>query len=328
METSSIFDAFPGKKILVIGDVMLDHYVWGKVERISPEAPVPVLQAINEEYRLGGAANVALNLRALGAEAILYGISGADQSGDILRERLNLAGISDANIFRDDQRRTTLKTRMSSVNQQVLRIDYEDLADISSDLEQEIAKRLEETIPGVDGIIIEDYNKGLLTQSLIRMIISTATEAGIPVAVDPKQKNFFEYHGVDIFKPNYQEMQKNLGQNFADQAEFELKARELKERMNCAQLVVTRGAKGLYIFDGQPEPRHIPTFAREVYDVSGAGDTVISALMLAYTSGCGIYEAAIIANHAAGVVCGKQGTACVSPEEIIRSIESYNNDRK
>lgn len=328
MEISSVLDEFPGKKILVIGDVMLDHYVWGKVERISPEAPVPVLQAVSEEYRLGGAANVALNLRALGAEVLLFGICGDDAVALTLRSELQAAGISDLHIFRDETRRTTLKTRMSSVNQQVLRIDYEDIRDISSALEAEIAAKLAEAIPEVDGIIIEDYNKGLLTQTLIRETIRIAGTRQIPVAVDPKQKNFFAYTGVDIFKPNYQEMQKNLGLNFESEAEFELHAKELRERMNCRFLVVTRGSRGLYIFGEEPAPQHIPTFAREVYDVSGAGDTVISTMMLAYCSGSGIFEAATVANHAAGVVCGKQGTASVSPAEILRSIESFDHDRK
>ncbi|HNX37945.1 MAG TPA: D-glycero-beta-D-manno-heptose-7-phosphate kinase [Candidatus Cloacimonadota bacterium] len=328
MEISKVLGQFTGKRILVIGDIMLDHYVWGRIDRISPEAPVPVLQATGEEYRLGGAANVALNLKALGAETLLVGICGNDPVGDKLRESVRQAGITDEHIIIDHKRRSTLKTRMSAVNQQILRIDYEDLADIEPTLEQDISSRLAEILPGCDAVICEDYNKGLLTPGLIHTVIELSGKNGIPVAVDPKHKNFFEYKDVTIFKPNYQEMQKNLGMSFEDESAFREEARKLRLRMNCSYLVITRGSKGLYLFDGSPEPRQIPTFAREVYDVSGAGDTVISALMLAYSAGCDIYDASIVANHAAGVVCGKRGTAWVSPEEILKSFESFNHDRR
>ena len=322
MNTAELLQSFGTKKIIVVGDLMLDHYVRGRIDRISPEAPVPVLEAQSEEYRLGGAANVALNLHALGAEVFSLGLRGDDFAGAKLQELMQEQGLDSSGLVITGSRRTTLKTRMSAVNQQMLRIDYEDTMDIDNSLQDEILRRFEARLDTCDAVILEDYNKGLLTRELIHQIISRCRARSIPIAVDPKHKNFFEYTGVTIFKPNYQEMQKNLGIKLENDQDFYLQAASLRARINCEYLVLTRGAQGLYIFDGNAVPQHIPTFAREVYDVSGAGDTVISVLSLAYASGADISRAATIANHAAGVVCGKLGTASASAAEILESCEA------
>jgi len=318
-----ILKSFAGKKILVLGDIMLDHYLWGKVDRISPEAPVPVLDVQKEEYRLGGAANVALNLIALGAKAILCGVIGNDEAGSQITALLQSEGIDSSCVVIDKSRPSTVKTRIGSANQQIVRLDRENRNEINADIEKIIIKHITKAIKHADAIIIEDYNKGLLTEHVIESAISAATLQGKPICVDPKQKHFFSYKKVDVFKPNYGEMQKNLGVIIEDEAEFNKQAKLLKKKLQCKNLVVTRGEKGLYIYSDDSKIHQIPTYAREVYDVSGAGDTVISALTLALCEGCEIRTAAIIANHAAGVVCGKIGTAVASIEEIRQSFNEH-----
>ncbi|MDP3115212.1 MAG: D-glycero-beta-D-manno-heptose-7-phosphate kinase [Candidatus Cloacimonadaceae bacterium] len=309
-------------KVIVLGDIMLDHYVRGRVERISPEAPVPVIEVQNVEYRLGGAANVALNLHSLGAGVQLIGICGNDSAGIELLKQMADRNMDSAGIITLEKRPTTLKTRITAANQQIVRIDYEDKTEIPEELQDQILQILEVMLDQADALIIEDYNKGLLTGRVIKSAISLCRERGIPVAVDPKQKHFFDYLNVDIFKPNYSEMQTNLGTSFDTEEEFLAAAKHLRERIDAKYLIVTRGAKGMSIFGESIEAVHLPTCAREVFDVSGAGDTVISVLAIAYAVLRDILTAAETANHAAGVVCGKQGTAAVSPQEIL---ESYHD---
>jgi rfaE bifunctional protein kinase chain/domain len=324
-DLNRILKGFVSKKILVLGDIMLDHYIWGKVDRISPEAPVPVLDVQNEEYRLGGAANVALNLRALGAQVYLCGVVGDDEAGKKIKALLKMESIDSSAVIIGKKRPTTLKTRIGAVNQQIVRLDREQRLDISAELETAIIKAMQKVIPLIDAVIIEDYNKGLLTEKIISEILKAAGKQGKLISVDPKQKNFFAYKKVDVFKPNYSEMQKNLGVIFEQEADFNKQAVLLKKKLQCKNLVVTRGEKGLYIYSDDSRSHQIPTFAREVFDVSGAGDTVISALTLALCEGCDIRTAAIIANHAAGVVCAKMGTAVATIEEIR---QSYNEHKQ
>lgn len=315
---------FTGKRVLVLGDVMLDHYVWGRVERISPEAPVPVLEAQSEEHRLGGAANVALNVRSLGAQVELVGVAGNDRPSELLTEMLTREGMGHSGLLRSDERSTTVKTRIGAVNQQIVRIDYETKSELSPALSSQILAAVERLLPGCAALIIEDYNKGLLTAAVIAGVLELARRNGIPVAVDPKQKNFMAYRGVEIFKPNHKELQTALGKALESDAEFFAAARELRQDLQTRNLIVTRGARGMYVFGGDGQPRHLPTYAREVYDVSGAGDTVISALTLAWICSGDIQLAAEVANHAAGIVCGIKGTARVSPKELLAS---YNEPR-
>ena len=324
MDIIKILQKFQGKRIIVIGDVMLDQYIWGVVERISPEAPVPVIEVKSEDYRLGGAANVALNLAALGAKPILVGVTGEDRHGEMIRSILQQFDIDTSGLFNDPSRPTTLKTRIGAASQQIVRIDHESCADLNEEVQVLCLSYLKSHIPSCDGIIFEDYNKGLITPDLISSVLANANEHGKRVAVDPKHKNFFAYRGVYIFKPNLLELQKNLALTIESEVQFFEAAQQLQRRIEADHIVVTRGSKGLSIFSGQDGHLEIPAFAKEVWDVSGAGDTMISVLALASTCGLTIKEAAIIANHAAGVVCSKHGTASATPSEI----EASYNDHK
>jgi len=318
-----LLSQFAQKKAVVLGDMILDSYQWGKVQRISPEAPVPVIEINREEYRLGGAANVALNLAALGATVYPIGVIGAGTNAVIMESLLKQHGLDIEGLVKQSDRRTTIKTRIGAANQQIVRIDIEDSSWIPSEAEEEIIKRLIPRIKSADLLIIEDYNKGLLTERVIRETLKLCRDFQIPVAVDPKQKNFFSYRDVDIFKPNFIELQTNLGKRFESDEDFFEAAETMLGQISCKYLVVTRGAKGMFIFSKDAPMQHLPSYAREVYDVSGAGDTVISALGLAYCSGAGIQTAATLANHAAAVVCGKMGTATASPDEILKSYHAH-----
>ena len=315
---------FGKQRVLVLGDIMLDHYIWGKVERISAEAPVPVLEVQKEEFRLGGAANAALNVKSLGGKAILLGVTGRDSAAQDLKRLMECKGLATDGLIDDPDRKTTLKTRIVATNQQIVRIDRETQIDLGNEARTALLDSLRRLLPGCQALIIEDYNKGVLTREVISGALELAKSLGIPVAVDPKHRNFRQYRGVDIFKPNFRELQDILDMEFESEDEFLAAASQLRSEMQIKNLIVTRGSLGMYVFDGGKQARHLPTAAREVFDVSGAGDTVISALTLAYVSGADIHLAAKVANHAAGVACGKVGTASVNPDELLKS---YNEQR-
>jgi len=316
----TVLSSLSKRRVLVIGDVMLDHYLSGRIERISPEAPVPVVEVLHEEYRLGGAANVALNLQSLGAQAILIGITGDDRDGQQFQELLQQSGIQTKGIHIVANRPTTVKTRIMAKQQQIVRVDREICTEIKAAEQRAILKRIKVAIPTVDAVIIEDYDKGLLTSSLIHQILELCKAHDKQVTVDPKFQHFFNYAGVTVFKPNFKELQSNLGITIVTENDFVEAAATLQERINCDHLVITRGSKGLTIFSKGKHPIQLPTFAKEVFDVSGAGDTVISVLTLGMAAGLPIREAALLANHAAGVVCGKMGTSSVTSEEILASL--------
>ena len=315
---------FGKQRVLVLGDIMLDHYIWGKVERISAEAPVPVLEVQKEEFRLGGAANAALNVKSLGGEAILLGVTGRDSAAQDLKQLMECKGLATDGLIADPDRKTTLKTRIVATNQQIVRIDRETQIDLGNEARTALLDSLRRLLPNCQALIIEDYNKGVLTREVISGALELAASLRIPVAVDPKHRNFRQYRGVDIFKPNFRELQDILDMEFESEDEFQVAASQLRGEMQIKNLIVTRGSLGMYVFDGGKQARHLPTAAREVFDVSGAGDTVISALTLAYVSGADIHLAAKVANHAAGVACGKVGTASVNPDELLKS---YNGQR-
>ena len=322
----NILNEFKNKTILVIGDLMLDHYIIGDVERISPEAPVQVVKAENEKYGLGGAANVANNVKSLGATPIVIGSVGDDSNGQKVRDIFKKNDISDEGIFINKNQPTTQKTRVIARHQQLIRIDFENSNELSSELYKEIENYIEQIIPDIDGIILQDYNKGLLSKSLIKFILKVANQNKKIIVVDPKTKNFFEYINATIFKPNRQEVERNLNIDIKDDKDLLFAAKALIQKINCLYLVITLGEKGMFVYDNKHRYWKIPTFSQEVYEVSGAGDTVISTLVLAKASGCDIKTASIIANHAAGVVCGKVGVATASPEEIILSFKKWNEE--
>ncbi|MBP7563029.1 MAG: D-glycero-beta-D-manno-heptose-7-phosphate kinase [Candidatus Cloacimonetes bacterium] len=323
MELKKLFEKFKEQKIAVIGDLMIDHYLWGSVDRISAEAPVPVVDIKREEYRLGGAANVISNITSLNVSADVYGICGNDKYAEELNRLLDLIHVSGKFVVPDPERPTTLKSRIMAGHQQVTRCDFEKRHFISSYIEDILLKKIKENIKNYSAVILEDYNKGLLSDRIITETIKMANEHQIPVTVDPKFKNFFSYRGVKVFKPNFLELQKNLGIEIQNDAELRAAAKEIFHRINPEYLIITRGEKGLIIFNRQMEEFIIPTFAREVFDVSGAGDTMISVLTICIACGCSIEESAIIANHAAGAVCGKMGIAPVTQKDIELSVE-YN----
>ncbi len=318
-----LFDSFSGKKVAVIGDLMLDKYVWGSVSRISPEAPVPVLEVDSESARLGGAANVANNIKALGAQPIPFGIVGGDAAGDELRRILSEMDLPQAGIITDSERPTTVKTRVIAHNQHVVRMDYETRRDIGSKLVGAVMDALKAMNSELDAILLEDYNKGMLTKELLPLVIQFARKHDKVVSVDPKQSNFFEYRNVTVFKPNRKEAEGALGVPAGTDQQAESAARELKRRLNCENVLLTRGEKGMTLIDEEGGVLHFPTKARQVADVSGAGDTVISTLTVALVSGATTKEAAAIANHAGGLVCGEVG---IAPVDKVRLFDEVLND--
>jgi len=324
-EVKEILGKFNRKRILVIGDLMLDHYIWGKVDRISAEAPVPVVAVTGEEYRLGGAANVVNNLASLGAVPVVLGVCGDDYFAGELKKLFSEINLSTDHLLTDKSRPTILKSRVISQHQQMIRIDHEKTAEISAQIEDLIIRKITGIITDVDAVILEDYNKGLLTENVIKTAIKLAKERKIPITVDPKFRHFFSYNDCTVFKPNLSELQKNLGVLIETEEEFVAAARELQKKINADYIIITRGEKGLTIFESGKKEVNIPTFAREVFDVSGAGDTVISTLTLCLVSACDIVTAATIANHAAGKVCGKLGIHAVTQQEILDSFEYHAN---
>lgn len=309
-----------GKKIAVIGDIMLDRYLWGDVVRISPEAPVPVVEIKSESVQLGGAANVANNVKSLGGIPILYGVIGNDHAGKDLTELLHENKFNTDGILTDKDRSTTLKTRIIAHNQHVVRADFESKNDISQKLTDELVGSVENLINEISGIIIQDYNKGFITKSLISQIIEIARKNNCPVAVDPKFNNFFEFRKVTLFKPNIIETQNALGFSLDSDEHISVAGKLLLERLQCENVLITRGSKGMSLFTKDGSEKRVNTKARTIHDVSGAGDTVISTLTMILAAGGDIVEAATIANYAAGVVCGEIGIVSIVPEKIEQAI--------
>ncbi|RJQ49797.1 MAG: D-glycero-beta-D-manno-heptose-7-phosphate kinase [Nitrospiraceae bacterium] len=315
-----LFKKFKNTGILVIGDLMVDQYVWGKVKRISPEAPVPVVEVTSENLLLGGAANVAHNIQSLGGAVYLAGVVGSDDTGKILINKFGESGISTDGIVIDKDRPTTVKTRVIAHSQQVVRFDKEIKTDISHATLSLLLDYVKECIPRIKGIIISDYCKGMITRTLITKVLHLAGSK-VFVAVDPKIGHFEYYRGVSLITPNINEASFGAGIDIADEKTLVSAGEALLKKLRCKALVITRGDEGMTLFEKSGRITHIPTCAREVYDVSGAGDTVIAALTLSHSAGASLKNAAIIANHAAGVVVRKVGTAVATREEILESMK-------
>lgn len=315
-------DGFLGKKIAVVGDMMLDCYFWGEVKRISPEAPVPVVEVGDEFYRFGGAANVALNIVKLGGIPVPIGVIGNDNDGKIFSNLMKEAQISPRGLIVDGSRPTTAKTRVIAHTQHVVRIDKESKENISPSIEEKIYNYISQNIDELDAIILQDYNKGVLTTSLIEKIISLANQKDKLITVDPKFDNFFSYKNVTVFKPNRKEAGDKLGIKIKTQQEISNAGKELLERLNAKYILLTLGEEGIAVFEKGKEEKRMPTKARKVADVSGAGDTVISTLTLALAAGANIYEASYLANYAAGIVCEEVG---IVPIEIDKLFDTVNN---
>ena len=318
-QLQKVVEQFSDQPILVVGDLMLDRFVWGRVERISPEAPVPVVEVVKETVHLGGAANVAYNLAVLKARPLLVGVVGSDEAGDRLVEELHRQEISSEGIVRDKGRSTTIKTRIIAHNQQVCRTDREDKTPLSQGTMDQMRSTYQTLLEQVQGMILSDYAKGALSAALVVDLIQEARQAKKFLAVDPKSGDFSVYRGASIVTPNKKEAVRASGVEIVDEASFIQAGEKLLEVIASDYLLITRGEEGMTLFEGK-EHSHIPTVAREVFDVSGAGDTVIASLTLAVAAGASIRDAAILANHAAGVAVGKLGTAAATGEEILSSI--------
>ena len=318
-QLQKVVQQFSDQPILVVGDLMLDRFVWGRVERISPEAPVPVVEVVKETVHLGGAANVAYNLAVLKARPLLVGVVGSDEAGDRLVEELHRQEISSEGIVRDQGRSTTIKTRIIAHNQQVCRTDREDKTPFSQGTVDQMRSAYQTLLEQAKGMILSDYAKGACSAALVVDVIQEARQARKFLAVDPKAGDFSVYHGASIVTPNKKEAVRASGVEIVDEASFIQAGEKLLEVTASDYLLITRGEEGMTLFEGK-EHSHIPTVAREVFDVSGAGDTVIASLTLAVAAGASIRDAAILANHAAGVAVGKLGTAAATGEEILSSI--------
>lgn len=315
-----LFKRFKHTGILVIGDLMIDRYIWGKVRRISPEAPVPVVEVTSEDLLLGGAANVAHNILSLGGRVYVAGTVGTDYMGKILIDRFRESGIGTDGIVIDKDRPTTVKTRVIAHSQQVVRYDKEMKSDISHATLSLIVDYVKTCLPEIKGIIISDYCKGLITRALIKRILDLTDSKKI-VSVDPKIGHFNFYNGVSLITPNVNEASFGAGIDIVDEKTLISAGKTLLKKLRCKAVVLTRGDEGMSLFEKSGKVTHIPTCAREVFDVSGAGDTVISAITLSHSAGATLREAAIIGNHAAGVVVGKVGTAVATQEEILESMK-------
>ncbi len=320
---SGLLARFTRARVLVVGDVMLDEFIWGRVSRISPEAPVPIVWVQRDSVMPGGAANVANNIAALGGQVALVGAIGADRWGTVLLEELQARQI-DVKGLAIAERPTTVKTRVIAHSQQVVRVDREHPEPLSTEAIQRLIRTIAERIAETDAIVIEDYGKGVITRRLLEAVIPLARKHKTIVTVDPKLEHFDLYHRVTALTPNRIEAGEAVGRELATEAEVIAAGQEIVRKLQCEGLLVTLGEDGMCLFEHGGRRTMIPTVAQEVYDVAGAGDTVIAAFTLALASGATMEQAARIANHAAGIVVGKLGVAVVTPGELRAKLTGRN----
>lgn len=319
-----LLDGFHSSRVLVLGDVMLDRFVYGSVERISPEAPIPVVNVERTADMPGGAANVARNIAAMGAQAVLLGVVGDDASAADLREQIGASPEIIAEFIVDPSRPTTVKTRYVADGQQVMRADRESCAPLDAATERRLLSAFVSALDGAGVVLLSDYAKGVLSESVARAVIDAATRANKRVIVDPKARDFAKYRGATLIKPNRLELQAVCGHLCTTQEQVIAGARHVLAQGICATLVVTRGRDGMSVIGADESVVHLPTSARQVFDVSGAGDTAMAALALGLAAGGRIVDAAALANIAAGLAVGKRGTATVSTGEMIAGLQSAN----
>ncbi len=319
MNIHQVFNDFNDLRVLIIGDVMLDSYIWGAVERISPEAPVPIVRVIKKDFRLGGAANVALNVASLGAKPILCALIGDDEDGKKLLQRLDDSKISKEGIVISTYRPTTVKTRIIASHQHVVRVDEESDKVVNAQEEQELLKRIESLLPDSHVVIFEDYDKGALNVSIIEKTVALAAKHKIPTVVDPKKRNFLSYHGVTLFKPNVKELREGLKVDIetANHSSVEAAVDQLKKKLNATGVMLTLSEHGVYI-DYELEKVKLPAHAREIADVSGAGDTVVSIAALAVALNLTPREIAFLSNLGGGLVCQHVGVVPINKEELLK----------
>jgi D-beta-D-heptose 7-phosphate kinase/D-beta-D-heptose 1-phosphate adenosyltransferase len=330
-----IVQRFAGRRVAVLGDCMLDRYLWGRVDRISPEAPVPVVEVERESLALGGAGNVAANLRSLGAEPILLGVVGADDEGQRLRAALEERGLDTRTLIEDPARPTTVKTRIIAHSQQVVRADRESRADLVGAPLERLLAAIERELPRCQALVVSDYGKGVIHPSVLAAALEATQrsavaatprggpnrEPGIPVCVDPKESHVDSYRGVSILTPNQHEAGVLQGRRIRDEASLKEVGWGLQQRLDAEAVLITRGADGMSLFERGGRYTYLPTVSREVFDVTGAGDTVVSVVALALAAGADFPHACCLANHAAGIVIREVGTASCTPAELSASIE-------
>jgi D-beta-D-heptose 7-phosphate kinase/D-beta-D-heptose 1-phosphate adenosyltransferase len=318
----ALLRAMRGRRVLVLGDVMLDQFLWGRVARISPEAPVPVVEISSETFHLGGAANVAANVRALGGEAVVAGIVGDDAPGARVRSALAEAGIEDALSVAEAGRPTTVKTRIIAHHQQVVRADRESSDGVAGALERALLDRVRSALPACGAVIVSDYHKGVVTAAVMKAVVALARRRGVAVLVDPKVAHFGLYRRVGLVTPNQLEAEQATGIRIRGEADVLAAGERILRRLSCEAALITRGEHGMSLFEPGRRPVHNPTAAREVFDVTGAGDTVIATIGLARCARASLPVAARLANLAAGVVVGKVGTATASPDEVVAAADA------
>lgn len=318
---SAYIRRFSRASVLVVGDLILDHYVWGRVSRISPEAPVPVVHVESESLKLGGAANVFNNILALGGQADLCGVIGADESGRLLLKELGGRRPGRGGVVIDHDRPTTRKSRVVAHNQQIVRYDVERRTELTGLLQRRILRYVESRLKELSCLVVSDYAKGVVTASLMTELTRLAGQRKIPIVVDPKVEHFGYYKGVTVVTPNHLEATQAAGVHGEDDQTVNEAGTILRQRLGCQSVLVTRGERGMSLYQGHGDHWHIPTRARQVYDVTGAGDTVVGTLALALSTGATMREAAVLANQAAGVVVGMVGTATVTAEQLTDALE-------
>ncbi len=316
-----IVDSFQNKKILVLGDFMLDKYVWGEVTRISPEAPVPILKVQSENCRLGGAANVAHNLVSLGIHPLAVSVIGRDSDGESLIDLLKQNKIETNGIIIDENRPTTTKTRIVAHHQQMIRVDKETTYSLGHGLEQKMLVHIAAQIPEVHAILISDYGKGVLSRKLITAVLQMAVKNKKFVAVDPKEPNFPFYRRASILTPNHHEAENMVNQKIKDQSSLQSVGKAILDKWSLEALLITQGADGMTLFDKTGTFIHLPAMASKVFDVTGAGDTVISVFTAAITAGAKLEEAAFLSNLAAGLVVKEIGTAAVDAQQLVLALK-------
>ncbi len=310
-----LLSRFSKAKVLVVGDLMLDEFVWGKVSRISPEAPVPVVWVQSESVMPGGAANVANNIRSLGGQVALAGAVGEDRWGQVLREELSRRQIDTAGIV-TAKRPTTVKTRVIAHHQQVVRVDREHQEPLTAATIRQLTDLIAKRLPQLDAVVIEDYGKGVITRQLLETVVPLARRHGKIITVDPKEEHFDLYHRVTALTPNRDEAGRMVGRELEHETDVDRAGREIVKRLECDGVLITLGEDGMCLLERSGSRTRIPTVAQEVFDVAGAGDTVIAAFTLALASGADMAQAARIANQAAGIVIGKLGVAVATPAEL------------
>lgn len=324
MNRAELFDTIKTKKIIVIGDIMIDAYLSGKVNRVSPEAPVPIVHHLQQENRLGGAGNVALNLLSMGAKVTLCSVIGDDEAAETLSQLLKNEGISAKGLVRLKNRQTTVKTRIIGNNQQLVRVDNESTDDIAEEAEEMLLNQLENLLKeGFDALIFQDYNKGVLTEKVIQRAIQLAHKYEVLTTVDPKLKNFLAYKGVSLFKPNLKELMEGLNCSIDfknDRAGFEQAVEGLMNQVQPQWVFVTLSEHGVYI-GGKQQAHYFPAHKRTITDVSGAGDTVISVATLCLAAGLAADKVAAIANLAGGIVCEYPGVVAIDAQQLFQEAE-------